>query len=241
MPFRLNTHSLPVTALILLSAPLLAMQDAGKSKPAGGTKPAATARPGTATIAQPVNLPVSGLTKENQEKVQAALGALTQTLWTCPGCNSSQGEKGTCTACKEDLVPESHKVFSSVKADAERSGVTLDLSPGVTIKLSQIQLALGAAAVKVDSARLVLGGSTQLHIQGPGSADAARKLEESLKSAKLFESMEIRHAAEGRDYRVAVRAGATAPAQAAVVAAIERAGEGFKLTDVAWAGPEPVS
>lgn len=228
--------TLCMASAVLLSAPLLAAQDKR------ATDKPAKAVPAAAAAQQKVSLPVTGLTADNAEKVQTALAALAHTAWTCPGCKATQDARGQCAACKVDLVSESHKSLGSVKADAAGGTISAVLNPGTRLKLSEVERALGGASVKLEGAKLTVIGNTQLLVQGPGTAEAAQKFEQGLKSARLFESVEIEHEADSRDYVVTTRAGADAPTHAALVSAIARAGgEGFKLVDVIWVGPKSVS
>lgn len=230
-----------MASAMLFTAPLLAAQEKGATKPAQ-ERETAKATPASAAVQSKFSLPVTGLTADNAEKVQTALAAVSHTAWTCPDCKMSQEAKGQCTQCKVDLVSQTHKCLGSVKADAAGGTISAVLNPGAQLKLSEVERALGSASVKLDAAKLTVIGNTQLLVQGPGTAEAAKKFEEGMKSAKLFESMEIEHKADSRDYVVSTRAGASAPTHAALASAITRAGgEGFKLVDVIWVGPKSVS
>jgi hypothetical protein len=226
---------------MLFIAPLLAAQDKDTAKPAQ-ERATAKATPAAAPVQSKFSLPVTGLTADNAKKVQTALEAVSHTAWTCPDCKMSQETKGQCTQCKVDLVSQAHKCLGNVKADAAGGTISAVLNPGAQVKLSEVERALGSASVKLDGAKLTMVGSTQLLVQGPGTAEAAKKFEEGMKSAKLFESMEIEHKADSRDYVITTRAGANAPTHATLTSAIARAGgEGFKLVDIVWVGPKSVS
>lgn len=234
-----------MASAMFITAPLFA-QDKGTDKPAPTQKPVAerdTGKPTPASAtAQKFSVPVTGLTAENAEKIQTSLAALSHTAWACPDCKMSQETKGKCTSCNVDLVSGSHKCLSNVKVDAAGGMVNATLNPGAMLKLSELERALGGASVKLDPAKLTLSGNTQLHIQGPGSAADAKKFEEGMKTAKIFESMEIKHEGDSRDYVITTQASANAPTKAAVASAITRAGgEGFKLVDVVWVGPKQMS
>jgi len=234
------------TSALLCVAPLLAAQDKGTDKPkdapaAQGEK--GTPKPASAPAAQQkVSLPVTGLTAENAEKVQTSLAAISHTAWTCPACKMVADEAGQCPQCKKDLASAPHKCLANVKADAAGGTITAMLNPGAMVKLSEVERALGGASVKLDADKLTLGGHTKLIVQGPGDAASAKKLEEGLKAAKLFESVAIEHDADSREYVIVTQAGAEAPTKAAAASAVARAGgESFKLVDVVWIGPKRVS
>jgi len=238
MSRSLRIGTLCMASAMFFTAPLLAAQDKGTPKPAQEAK----ATPASAPAQAKVSLPVTGLTAENAEKVQTALAGVSHTAWTCPGCKATSDAKGQCAPCKTDLVSETHKCLGNVKADAAGGTISAVLNPGAQLKLSEVERALGSASVKLDGAKLSLVGNTQLLVQGPGSAADAKKFEEGLKASKLFESVEITHKADSRDYVVSARAMANAPTQAAIASAITKAGgEGFKLVDVVWMGPKTVS
>lgn len=244
MARSLRIASFLTASALLFVAPLVGAQDRGTDKPA--ERPAAQgekARAENASAAQQrVSLPVSGLTAENAEKASAGLAAISHTQWTCPGCKYVGDQRGQCAPCKKDLVSEEHKCLANVRADAAAGTLTAVLNPGARVKLSEVERALGGASVKLDPAKLALAGHTKLVVQGPGDAAAAKKLEEGLKAAKLFDSVEIKHDADSREYVIAAQAGAEAPTHAAASAAIARAGgDGFKLVDVVWIGPKRVS
>lgn len=225
---------LTLASALSMATPLLATQDTGKAKPAA-------TRPATAAVQLKLSIPLTGLSAENAEKVHAALGELAYTAWSCPDCKMTQDLKGQCTHCKKELTALALKCLAEIKADAAGGLVTANLNMGTQVKLSDIEHALAGASVKLDAAKLTLSGTTQLLVQGPGSADAAKKFEQSLKTAKLFETMEIKHAVDSRDYVISARIGTTATTQAALVSAIAHAGEGFKLVDVVWIAPKQVS
>lgn len=230
-----------MASAMFFTAPLLAAQDKGTPKPTQ-ERETAKATPASAAVPAKVNLPVTGLTAENAEKVQTALAGVSHTAWTCPGCKATQDAKGQCASCKTDLVSETHKCLGNIKADAAGGTISAVLNPGAQLKLSEVERALGASSVKLDGAKLTLVGNTQILVQGPGTAADAKKFEEGLKSSKLFESMEIVHKADSRDYVVTARSAANPPTHAALASAITKAGgEGFKLVDVVWIGPKTVS
>lgn len=236
MSSHLRTKSLVVAAALLVSAPLLASQEAGKAK----QKDVAKAVPAAAVVQQTVSLPVTGLTKEDASKVQTTLTAMTHEMWVCPGCKGMQEEKGTCTSCKKDLVAKAMPVLSRVAPDLQHGTLDFALNEGMHVKLSELERALGSGAVKVDPAKLVLADSTMLYVQGPPSAEAAKKLEQSLKASKLFESMHVEHKADSRDYHIKAVASEEGPTHAALAKAIEAVGDGFKLIDVGWVAPKRI-
>ncbi|HVS17939.1 MAG TPA: hypothetical protein VMT18_05005 [Planctomycetota bacterium] len=229
------------TSALFLVAPLFAAQERGTDKPVD--KPAVQAErkttPASAAAQQKVSLPVTGLTAENAEKVQTSLAALSHTLWTCAECKLTSDEEGQCPHCKKDLASAPHKSLTNVRADAAGGTITAMLNPGAMVKLSEVERALKSASVALDPAKLTLTGHTKLIVQGPGDEAGARKLEQGLKAAKLFDSMEIEHEADSREYVIAVQSSSNAPTKAAAASAITRAGgEGFKLVDVVWIAPQ---
>jgi hypothetical protein len=245
MSRSLRIGSFLTASALLCAAPLLAAQDKGTEKPKDAPAAQAEKKPVAASAPaaqQKVSIPVTGLTAENAEKVQTSLSAISHTAWTCPACKMVADEAGQCPQCKKDLASEPHKCLANVKADAAGSTITAMLNPGAMVKLSDVERALGSASVKLDPAKLTLTGHTKLIVQGPGDAASAKKFEEGLKSAKLFESAEIKHDADSREYVISAQAGANAPTKDAAAAAVTRAGgENFKLVDVVWIGPKRVS
>lgn len=230
-------------AIALAAAPLLAFQEPAKQDPAKQDqtkpKPEATARPAAAPARlAPVSVPITGLTAENAEKAKTALTALKQPVWVCAGCKDMADAKGTCAACKTELTAENMAVFSNVTPDAKAGTLNFTLSEGLRVHLSELERALGAAGAKIDSSKLTLAGNSMLMVQGPTTAEDAKKLEAALKSSKLFSSVQIEHKPESRDYRILVAPGEKSPSHADIAKAIEQVGNGFKLADVGWYAPK---
>lgn len=237
MTLTLRACCVMVVAGGLLAAPALAGQQAGKAKQEGAARPVAA----SAAVPLVVDLPVTGMTEDDTDRIQSALGSLEHEMWICKACRHMQEEKGSCDSCQKDLVAETMPVLNEVTADVQHNTLSFSVNEGMRIQLSEVQRALGAGQVKVDPAKLLLESHTLLYVQGPPSEEAAKKLEQSLKTSKLFEKMELRHEADSRDYHVEVFAVAKAPSHAEVAKTIERVGDGFKLTDVAWLAPKRVS
>jgi hypothetical protein len=243
MSLLLRIGSLSLASVVLMAAPLLAQdpsKDKAGDKTTQDTKPAAT-RPASAAVQQKLSIPVTGLTAENAEKVQTTLSGLSYNVWICPECKMTGEAKGQCPMCKKDMTSQAQKSLGNVKADATAGTVTANLNAGTQIKLSELERALGSSSVKLNPAKLTLGGQTHFIVQGPGAAADAKKFEEALKTSKLFEAMEIKHDADSRDYVVIARVGSAAPTHASVSQAIEKSGEGFKLVDVVWVAPKQMS
>lgn len=234
LSIQMKFRPLIVMALAMATVPLLASQEAGKAKQDPAAKPVAA----SAVVVQPVSVPLTGLTQDGVQKVQTALTALKHPMWCCPGCKDMQEEKGTCAACKKDLVSESLPVLGSVTADATKATLTFALHEGMRLKLSELDRALAAGSAKVDQAKLTLGSNAVLYIQGPGAAEDAKKLESELRASKLFASMDFQHKADSRDYHILVNAGEKPVSHGDLAKAVEKVGSGFKLTDVAWNAPK---
>ncbi len=224
--------------ILLLAAPAILTvlsSAAQEQKPAPTeTKPAQAKPVAAATAEVGVSVPVAGLTKETSAKVTSALQELKLTVYVCPGCKASKASKGTCEGCKKELAAESKPALSSATADAESGMIRLRVAPGAMVRLSEIERALKASNVTVSADKLSLAGG-QLVVKA-GGADSGPAVEKALKDAKLVDNAQARFDPTSQELLVTVRAGATAPTRQAVAAAIEKAGSGWKLTDVIWTG-----
>lgn len=235
MSLHLRNGSWIAAAMLLAATPLLAGQQAGKPQQEKPGKPVAAA-----AAQHTVLVAVDGLTQEASAKVQTELSAMTHAMWVCPGCEHMQAEKGTCASCKKDLVSKAMHVLGKVTADAKAEALSFSVNEGMHVRLSELERTLAKEDVKVDPARLALAGGTTLYIQGPATPEATAKLEAALKSSKLFEQVDVQHKADSKDYHVLVVAAEKVPSHADVAKAIERVGDGFKLTDVGWFAPKRV-
>jgi hypothetical protein len=239
MSFHPQFRSLAVAAAVVLAAPLLTAQEGVKPKQEGAKNPVA-AQPAAATVQAPVNLQLSGLAKENVEKVQTALAGLSRKAWMCTECKSVHADKGKCD-CGKELVSETVHQLGNIKLDPATGAASFMVTDGMDVKLSELERALAATPAKVDAEKMLLAGNLVLYVEGPPSAEAAKKLEDSMKTLKGLESLGMRHENESRDYQVTARASGKGVPRTDVVKTVQGAGEGFKLKDVAWTAAKRVS
>ncbi len=231
------TRSLPSLILLaalgsLAGAQNAAVQPAPKKQepPKVQPKEASTAK---VESGRELSFSVTGLTKDNLTKVKDSLQGLTTHAYTCEACKVEQASAGNCPKCQGALKAVMHPIFKQVQPSAEANTVALTIDPAATLRLSELDNALGKNSVKIDPAHFMLPGRSRLLIQG-ASADAAPVIEKALVDAKLFDEVKAKFDPATSELAVMVRAGASAPTRAKVAATIE--GAKAKLADVVW-GP----
>lgn len=176
---------------------------------------------------------VSGLTKDNLAKVKDGLMGLTTHAYACAACKVEQASPGSCPKCQGALKAVSHPLFKQVQPSLESGTVALTLEPSATLRLSELDGALGKNSVHIDDAHCALPGHARLVIQG-ASAETTPAIEKALVDAKLFDEVKARFDAASGELAVMVRAGTNAPTRAKVVATVSAAKA--RLADVVW-GP----
>jgi len=189
----------------------------------------ATAKP---EPSRELSLTVSGLTKDNLSKVKDSLTGMASHSFNCDACKVEQATAGNCPKCQAPLKATQHTMFKAVTPSADTGMIALTLDPAATVRLSEVESALGKNSVKIDPAKMTLPGRSRLVVQGV-TADAAPAIEKALTDAKLFDEVKTKFDSTTNELLVMVRAGASAPTRAKVSAAIEAA-KG-KLSDVVWA------
>ncbi len=222
-------NTLTSVLLVATLGSLAGAQDAGatKKQESGQTKEAA-AKPETG---RELAFTVTGLTKDNVAKTKETLQALEMKVYTCAACQVEQHTAGTCPKCKGPLEAESHAILSKVEPSAEKSSLALTIEPGASLRLSELESALGKNAVRIEPAQVLLQGRSRLVVQG-ATADAIPTIEKALTDAKLFDEVKATYDAAKSEFFVMVRAGTAAPTRAKVATALESAKA--KLSDVVW-------
>jgi hypothetical protein len=233
-----------LTAMALL-APLALAQTGGttpkpeskpESKPAAKpAAPAPQAAPAPAASTSP-QVPVTGLTAENSEKVTKALKDYSNSVYKCMSCSQVTSEAGQC--CGKEKTAETGAAFATVKADATGSMVSFTVAPTHEIKLSEIERILTANGVKVSRDKLSIGANAHLVISNVADQQAADVIKKALIDAKLFEQVEVEVTAGHKEAHVTVlKPGTSAPTEARVKETLAKANSAASLADVAWSAP----
>jgi len=219
------------------------IQGGGDSKPAPGQekpKPADASAPKTSATA-PMNVPLTGATADNSSAVQTAIKSITRPVWKCPDCSAVESAKGTCAACKKELVEDkSAAVVRNVSVDATKGVMQIALAAGQTLRMSELERALGSKSVTVNTGQLTVPSFAKLYIAAPADAkDSQKTVQKALTDAKLFSNVSVRVDEAKKEIVAVVEAGATPATYGDAKSAIEKAGAGFTMNDIAWTAPCP--
>ena len=185
---------------------------------------------------QPLQLAVSGLTKEKSAQVTTALAGLSQTFYQCPGCKHEQAEAGHCASCNKDLVAEHAPILHEVAVDAAKGTVGFALQPHRSLHLRELTKALGDQGVTLVRDKLSAGDASSLVVTGV-TAENATKVETALRDAKLFESVSGRFDTTAKELLLSVHSGPASLPLGHVDEALAKADPAAKLVDVIWNGP----
>lgn len=222
------------TLALLFTGSLLAAQVASQKAqaPQGQVTDAAATKvePG-----MPLEFHVTGLTKENQEKVQQGLTDLTSQVYVCSACNHEQALAGKCSACKVDLTAKRQPVLLEAKPSVEDGSIRLVPIAVRNLRYSDLEGALLKSSVQIDPAQFPLAGKSRLVLRN-GTSENAKTIEKALMDSKLFDLVKARYDETSKEIHVAVHADATPPSHKEVASVIEALGTKAELTDVIW-GP----
>ncbi len=227
-------------AVILASSYTLAAAQTGTPPKQGETpKQEAKPVPAAAPTAKPsakvdLDLPVQGLTQENAPKVKSTLEGLQASVFICSGCKAQSDKTGTCTACKTPLQPTKLPLFGRVSPAADLSKISIQTHEGMQLKLSEIERALTASAVKLDAQKMTIPGTATFVVGTATTAEQATAVQKALEESKLFQRVHAKVDETSKKTTVEVVAGATPPTRAKVDEALAKAGATYKLEDVIW-------
>lgn len=233
MRIRIALSSLLV---LLLSGSLIPAQtpvtapdsnDQVKSAAASKTEPA-----------MPLIFSVTGLTNENMGKVNQSLTSMVNQVYVCEGCKHEQAAAGKCNPCKLDVKGTMEPVFLEAAASVEDKTIRVTASAARTLRYSDLESALLKNSVQIDVAKFPLHGQARLVLLG-GTLENSKLIEKSLLDAKLFDSAKADYDAASGELHVLVKAGATPPMRAKVIATIDGLKTKAKLSDVIW-GPQSI-
>lgn len=191
----------------------------------------------------PIEVPVSGLTEGNAAKVVSLLESMQRngpTEWKCETCDVKQAQKGLCPKCKTALVESRSQVqvLREVKADAGRGVITFAIAPKQIFDTDELARLLLVTEVTVKQRDLAVPAFARLDIVIPAEAnEAERQIREALERAQLFKSVSVRIDNSAGRSHVVVESGAKLATFAAVATAVEKVGDGFRLSGLGWAGP----
>ena len=231
--------TLPALLAFLLAGSLITAQTEVKKEqdPHGQIKDAAACKvePGV-----PLQFSVSGLTKDNADKVGLSLTSMETQVYVCEGCKHEQATAGRCSPCNLDLKATKEPLFSEAVPSFESGTIRVTPMAGRTLRYSGLEGALLKNSIQIDSDKFPLAGKARLVLLG-GTLENAKLIEKGLADAKLFDSVKADFDAASGEIRVTVKAGTTPPMRAKVLSTIDALGTKAKLSDVIWGlSPTPL-
>ncbi len=227
-----------LTSLALLSLGAFASAQTGeepKQQPATRTIP--TSMRLTRTKAD-LSVPVTGLTADNAAKVKTALEGLNTHVYSCAACSERYAMAGNCPGCLAGLKDESKPIFSQVTVTPDQGLIKFQTHEGIPVRYSDIDRALKANSITVDSSKLQIGGQQlAIFVSGATTDEHAKAIQTSLEEAKLFQRVNTTIDPATKNARISVVSSATPPTRAAIDSALAKAGANYKITDVVWNAP----
>lgn len=185
----------------------------------------------------PLKFSVTGLTKDNLEKVQQSLSSMTTQVYACDGCKHEEVMAGKCSSCNLDLKAKKETVLLEAMPSVETASIRLTPLAARTLRYSDLESALTKNSIKIDDAKFPLAGKSRLVLRG-GTLEDAKTIEKALMDSKLFDLVKASFDAPSGEIRVVVHSNATPPMHDKVSSLIDALGTKAKLTDVIW-GPLP--
>jgi hypothetical protein len=208
----------------------------GQDKEKGKTQEASSRTP-----AAPVAIPIEGATEANAEAIETALKGMTHPVWKCATCEAKSPTKAMCKECQKEMTEDrTAKVVRDVEVDAASGELRVSVAPAQMLRVSELESKLQASSVKVDKRKLMLPSFSKLYFAAPADAkDAKATVEKALGDSKLFSNVMVKEDAQTKKLVAMVETRGTQASYADVASAVEKAGTGFKLADVALTGPCP--
>jgi hypothetical protein len=227
-------YAFPSLAFLLVGFLSTARAEAQKAEPSQA-EAAAAIKVGTRA---PLEFGVTGLTKDNLEKVQESLTALTSQVYVCNGCKDEDATAGKCPPCNVERTAKKEPMLFKAIASLDTASIRLVPVTARTLRYSDLEGALTKNSVHIESAKFPIAGESRLVLRG-GTKENAATIEKALTDSKLFELVQAEFDTPSGEIRVVVHANATPPMHDKVTSVIDALGTKAKLTDVIW-GPTPV-
>ena len=130
-----------------------------------------------------VTVPLRDLTEKNVEAVTASLMKIGRSVYgCCPMCpDVAEAEPGDCKKCGMVLqLRKSIPALCAAQPDLKSGSVTLVVSSGERLRLSQLTAALGGGQLMLDTERLTFSGRVTLHMTGLTCGDCVKAVGGSL-------------------------------------------------------------
>lgn len=195
-------------ALVALGSLSSAQGKTGTAQAPSKTKEASV----EAEMGVPFKFAVTGLTKDNLEKVKSALAALTTEAYVCDPCKVMTAEAGTCSKCKAALTAAKKPLLMAVQTMPEEGSLALTLDRRLKTRLSQIETTLGTNSVTIDRKKLHFAPGPVLIVVRDGTADQVATLEKAVREAKLFEEASVTFDPPTKKLLIRARSGPVTPA-----------------------------
>ena len=221
-------------ALLLTGALITAQTEVVKGQdPHGQVKDAAESKIERGT---PLDFSVSGLTKDNVDKVKQSLTSMETQVYVCNGCKHEQAAAGKCSPCNLDMKATKEPLFFEAVASVETETIRVIPMAAGTLRYSDLEGALMKNSIQIEAAKFPLAGNARLVLLG-GTLENAKVIERALTDAKYFDLVKAEYAAASGEIHVMFHANATPPMRAKVLSTIDGLGTKAKLSDVIWGPP----
>lgn len=186
----------------------------------------------------PIRFSVTGLTKDNVDKVKQSLTSMEGQTFVCDGCKHEQATAGRCSPCNLDLKATKGPVFFEAVPSFETESIRVTPAAARTLRYSELDGALKKNSIQIDDAKFPIAGKARLVLLG-GTLDNAKVIEKGLADAKLFDSVKAEFDTASNEIHITVQASATPPMRAKLISTIDGLGTKAKLSDVLWGPSAP--
>jgi hypothetical protein len=193
------------------------------------------------SAAAPIAIPLEGATEANAPTIEEALEGMTHPVWKCSGCGAVSATKATCQACQKEMTEDkTAKVVREASVDPKSGELRIAVASGQMLRISDLESKLQASSVKVDKRKLMVPSFSKLYLATPPDAtDAKAAAEKALTDSKLFSTVTVKEDPQNKRIVALVETRGAGPSFADVSSAVEKAGAGYKLSDLAFVGPCP--
>ncbi len=158
-----------LAVLVLMAVPVMAQEDCEVAGPQECSAEKGAKADCTDCAPAVVNVPLRDLNTENVDAVTASLMKIGRPVYgCCPMCpDVAEAKPGDCKKCGMVLqLRETVPALCAAKPDLKSGSVTLVVSSGESLRLSQLTAALGGGKLMLDTNRLTFTGRVTLHMTG---------------------------------------------------------------------------
>jgi hypothetical protein len=136
----------------------------------------------------------------------------------------------------ENAKGERVPAISVVKVQPEKGLLSIHVTAGTSLRLTQITKALEPMKVEIARDSLTVAEGCKLSVDAKAKGDD-RALRDAIDQAKLFERFDVKPSPGDAEYEVTVEKCSGPATHGAISKAISRAGE-YEIADITWTSPE---